>query len=139
MDRIRVLLAEDSTAVARQLRILLATEFDVIALVDEGLSLLSATRSLKPDVVVTDISLPGLDGLAAAEQLLAEATVRHVVFITVHDDPSLVRRAMCNAGCGYVLKGDAGEDLLQAVREVHVGRSFLSASITARMAMPGRD
>ncbi|KRA46304.1 response regulator [Pseudoxanthomonas sp. Root630] len=136
MDRIRVLLAEDSTAVARQLRMLLATEFDVIGLVDEGLSLLMAVRDLKPDVLVTDITLPGLDGLAAAERLLAEAAIAHVVFITVHDDPALVKRALINPGCGYVLKADAGEDLLRAVREVREGRAFMSTSIVSRIGVP---
>lgn len=138
MDRIRVLLAEDSTAVALQLRMLLATEFDVVGWVEDGLSLLSMARALRPDVVVTDITMPGLDGLAAAESLLSEGTVRHVVFVTVHDDPALVLRAMRNPRCGYVLKADAGEELLFGVHEVRAGRPFVSASINMRMGSDWR-
>lgn len=140
MNRIRVLLAEDSPAVAQQLRLLLGTEFDVVGMVDNGQSLLSAVRQMKPDVLLTDISLPEIDGLAAAEQLLSEGAVPCVVFITVHDDPTLVKRAMQIGHCGYVLKADAGEDLLHAVHEVHGGRKFVSTSIATRCSKPpGRD
>lgn len=132
MNRISVLLAEDSPAVAQQLRLLLAAEFHVVEMVHDGLSVLSAVRKLKPDVLVTDISLPEIDGLAAAEQLLSEAAVSCVVFITVHDDPALVKRALRAGSCGYVLKADAGDDLLRAVHEVHGGRTFVSASIATR-------
>lgn len=133
MKSIRVLLAEDSMAVARPLQMLLAVEFEVVGWVEDGYSLLSMARELKPDVVVTDITMPGLDGLAAAELLLAEGVIHHVVFITMHDDPALVQRAMCHRRCGYVLKADAGEELLLGVREVLAGRSFMSASIVKRM------
>lgn len=132
MNRTRVLLAEDSPAVAKQLLSLLEDEFDVVGMVDGGLALLSAVRRTRPDVLVTDISLPEVDGLAAAEQLLSEAAVPCVVFITVHDDPALVKRALRIGRCGYVLKADAGEDLLCAVHEVHGGRSYLSRSIVTR-------
>lgn len=133
MKSIRVLLAEDSMAVARPLQMLLATEFDVVGWVEDGHSLLSLARELQPQVVVTDITMPGLDGLAAAEILLAEGVVEHVVFITMHDDPALVQRAMGHPHCGYVLKADAGEELLFGMHEVLAGRSFMSASISKRM------
>lgn len=133
MKPIRVLLAEDSMAVARPLQMLLATEYDVVGWVEDGHSLLSMARELKPHVVVTDITMPGMDGLAAAKLLLAEGVVRNVVFITVHDEPALVQRAMRHRPCGYVLKADAGEELLLGVREVLAGRSFMSASIVKRM------
>lgn len=134
MSRTRVILAEDSTAVARQLHLLLGGEFEVVGRVEDGLSLLSAVRRMRPDVLVTDISLPGVDGLTAAEQLLSEGAVTCVVFITVHDDLALVDRALRNGNCGYVLKADAGEDLLRAVHEVQDGRPFVSTSIAARKA-----
>ncbi|MEN5206560.1 response regulator transcription factor [Stenotrophomonas terrae] len=133
MKSIRVLLAEDSMAVARPLQLLLASEFEVVGWVQDGHSLLSMARELKPVVVVTDITMPGLDGLAAAERLLTEGVIAHVVFITVHDAPALVQRAMGHRHCGYVLKADAGEELLLGVREVLAGRSFMSASIVKRM------
>ena len=86
MDRKpRLLLAEDSPVMARQLRLLLAQDFEVVGLVTDGESILSALESLAPDVLVTDISMPGLDGLAAAERALQAHPDLRVVFITVHD------------------------------------------------------
>lgn len=135
MKRAGVMLVEDNPAVARQLRALLSREFDIVATVMDGLSTLGAARSARPDVLVTDIALPGLDGLSAAETLCAERPDLRVVFITVHSDPSLVDRALRLGHCGYVLKADAGDDLLPAVHGVLAGRTCLSRSIARR----GRD
>ena len=74
--RARVLVAEDSPAVARQLRRLLSDAFDVVAVVADGLSLLRVAREATPDVLVTDIGMPGMDGLQAAETLADEGAGR---------------------------------------------------------------
>ena len=129
MNRVRVLLAEDRPAMAEQLGALLSQEFEVIGMVEDGLSLLKAARQMAPDVVVTDISMPGLDGLEAAQQLKQDHAGLCVVFITVHSDPQLVARAMTLGKCGYVLKSVAGEDLLAAVKAVVAGESFVSRSV----------
>ena len=91
--RTRVLLAEDSPVVARQLRTLLAQDFDVLGLVTDGDAILAALNAFRPDVLVTDISMPGMDGLQAAEHALKAHPALCVVFITVHDEPALVARA----------------------------------------------
>lgn len=129
MKRAGVLLVEDNPAVARQLRALLAREFDVAGIVIDGLSMLAVARSARPDAIVTDIALPGMDGMSAAEILCRERPNLPIVFITVHSDPSLVERALKVGNCGYVLKADAGEDLLAAVHSVLAGKSYLSRSI----------
>ncbi len=129
MSRVRVLLAEDGPAMAKQLLALLSQEFEVIGTVADGLSLVNAARRMDPDVVVTDISMPGLDGLEAANQLRREGAELRVVFITVHSDRRLVERAMKLGPCGYVLKSVAGEDLLAAVKAVAAGGSFVSRSL----------
>ena len=130
MNRTRVLLAEDSPVVARQLRALLAQDFDVVGLVTDGDAVRGAIASLQPDVLVTDISMPGMDGLAAAEEALRLHPALRVVFITVHDEPDLVARAQRLArGTAYVLKADAGDALVHAVGEVLAGRWFASASL----------
>lgn len=129
MNRVRVLLAEDRPAMAKQLCALLSQEFEVVGMVEDGLSLVRAARQMAPDVVVTDISMPGLDGLEAILQLKRDQTGLHVVFITVHSDLQLVERAMTLGKCGYVLKSVAGEDLLPAVRAVVAGDSFVSGSV----------
>ena len=130
MDRKpRLLLAEDSPVMARQLRLLLAPDFEVVGLVTDGESILSALESLAPDVLVTDISMPGIDGLVAAERALQAYPGLRVVFITVHDEPSLVARARALPRTAYVLKADAGDALAVAVDAVRAGRWFESASV----------
>jgi DNA-binding NarL/FixJ family response regulator len=126
----RLLLAEDSPVMARQLRLLLSQEFEVVGLVTDGESVLSALDALKPDVLVTDISMPGIDGLAAAERALRTHPDLRVVFITVHDEAGLVARARALPHTAYVLKADAGDALPAAVDAVLAGRWFQSASIS---------
>ena len=107
--RTRVLLAEDSPVVARQLRALLAQECEVLGLVTDGEGVQGAVEAFSPDVLVTDISMPGIDGIEAAERALRTNPQLRVVFITVHDEPALVARARALPHTAYVLKADAGD------------------------------
>jgi DNA-binding NarL/FixJ family response regulator len=125
----RVLLAEDSPVMARQLRLLLGQEFEVVGLVTDGESVLSALDALAPDVLVTDVEMPGMDGLAAAAQALQTHPDLRVVFITVHDEPGLVARARAMPRSAYVLKADAGDCLIAAVESVLAGRWYESPSL----------
>lgn len=129
MKRANVLLVEDNYTVARRLSALLAREFEVIGTVIDGSSMLMLARSTRPDVIVTDIALPGIDGISATEILCRERPDLPVVFVTVHSDHSLVERALKIGNCAYVLKADAGEDLLTAVHSVLAGKPYLSRSI----------
>ena len=129
MSRARVLVADDSAAVARQWRRLLADDFDVVGVVGDGLSLLRAARDAPPEVLVIDVAMPGMDGLQVAETLAGEGSPCRFVFITVHAERALVDRALRLAPCAYVLKPEAGDDLVAAVQAVLAGRAFLSASL----------
>lgn len=131
MKRVRVLLAEDGWAMSRQLSAILAQDCDVVAAVNDGLALLRLARELRPDVLVTDISMPGITGLQAVEHLIDEGFSPRVVFITVHAEPQVVQHALALGQCGYVLKADAAEDLLPAVHAALAGTQYLSASIPA--------
>jgi DNA-binding NarL/FixJ family response regulator len=115
MDRARVLLAEDFRAVAQELKRVLETEFDVIATVGDGHALVGAARALRPDVVVADISMPGLDGISAASQIIRAEPTARIVFVTVHDEPAIVQRSLDIGALGYVLKLWAADDLVPAV------------------------
>jgi DNA-binding NarL/FixJ family response regulator len=128
MPRPTIVLAEDHPHVAEQLRRLLSGSFDVIAVVAHGEALVKAALRLKPDVVVTDISMPGMDGIKASEELLLHQPSASIVFVTVHDDRALARKALA-IGLGYVLKASAGEDLVDAVNAALEGRPFASASL----------
>jgi len=134
MSRVRVLLAEDSPVVARQLGALLDHEFELLDVVNDGAAIFAAVGALHPDVLVTDISLPGMDGLAAAETALRAHRELHVVFITVHAEADLVLRARALGRSAYVLKADAGDDLVEAVHSVVAGHWFVSGSL-ARAAV----
>ena len=131
--RPRVLIAEDHKSVAQQLRLLLEFECDVIDVVNDGQSLVAAVEALKPEVIVSDISMPGLDGLAAARIILERQPNARIVFVTVHDDKALVRRALLLGALGYVLKSDAAEELLAAVHAAQAGRQHVSESVRSRL------
>jgi DNA-binding NarL/FixJ family response regulator len=115
MKRARIVLADDHPAVAEQLRGVLEPEFEVVAVVGDGHALLAAAEKLRPDVIVTDIAMPGLNGIAATRELLRRDPGARVVFITVHNNPVLVRQALAAGALGYVLKLAAGEELVPAV------------------------
>ena len=109
------MVADDQAANLALLRALLETEFDVIGTVQNGQALVDAVSTLSPDVVVTDIAMPILDGIAAAREILRRNPAARVVFVTVHADPTLVRRGMAVGGLGYVPKVSAGDELVPAV------------------------
>jgi len=119
-----VLLAEDHPRTAEELRKLLASEFEVAAVVGDGHALLQTAEAIAPDVVVTDISMPGLDGIAATRALLAKQPGSRVVLVTVHDDPEMVARGYAAGAIAYVLKLAASTDLVPAVRMALRGERY---------------
>ena len=102
MLRPRIVLAEDHGEIAEQLRALLASEFDVVTIVADGQALLRAAEVAHPDVVVTDIVMPELDGIAATAALVAKRPDLRVVLVTVHDEPELVERGQATGALGGV-------------------------------------
>jgi DNA-binding NarL/FixJ family response regulator len=128
MGRTRVLLAEDHQQVAQQLREILETECEVLAVVSDGYTLVDSAKKLLPDVVVTDIGMPGIDGLRAAEILIKSNPLTRIVVVTVHNDPVLAKKA-CEIGIlGYVVKFSSGTDLLPAVHAAVQGARFEAES-----------
>jgi DNA-binding NarL/FixJ family response regulator len=123
----RLLLADDHAQTLEVLHSLLEPEFDVVAKVRDGFALVSAAARLLPDVIVSDISMPGLDGISAAAAILSSNPAARIVFVTVHSHPILVERAFRTGALGYVVKRQAGDELIPAVRsalrgERHVNR-----------------
>ena len=101
----RLVLADDHAESRNQLAILLQQEFDVVASVADGQALVRAAELLSPDVIVTDISMPRLDGIAAAAVIRRKDPAVRIVFVTVHADPMIVERALppaLSASCGSV-------------------------------------
>jgi DNA-binding NarL/FixJ family response regulator len=131
MSRPRLVLAEDHSWMAAELRRLLEPEFDVVAVVSDGHALLHAAGQLQPDVVVTDIAMPDLDGIAATRALRARDPGVTVVIVTIHGAAEMVDQAYAAGALAYVLKPAAAQDLLPAIRAALRGKRYTSPSIDA--------
>jgi len=140
MRRNTVLIADDHTIVVEGLVGLLKDEFDVVGTVSDGQLLIDAARRLRPDVIVTDISMPGLSGLDVLPRLKAERLDSRVVVLTMHNDAALATRAIRAGASGYLLKHSAGEELVAAIQQALQGRVYLTPALTRdvieRMAQP---
>ncbi len=121
-----MLLADDHRQTAEQLRALLQHHFDVVGLVADGHALVRAALELSPDVIVTDISMPGLDGIDAVALIRRRAPEVRIVLITVHGERILVERGLAAGALGYVLKDTAGDDLVPAVIAALAGQQYVS-------------
>jgi DNA-binding NarL/FixJ family response regulator len=129
----KVLLADDHKIVAQGLESLLKDSFNLVGTVSDGHTLLEAAIRLKPDVVVTDISMPLLNGLDAVRQFRSRGIEAKVVFLTMHADANLAAEAFRAGGTAFLLKQSAGEELIQAIREILQGRAYLTPLIAKDM------
>jgi DNA-binding NarL/FixJ family response regulator len=126
MPRIRVLLAEDHTIVAEGLEALLKESFELVGIVHDGRALLEAAVDLRPDVIVTDISMPLLNGIDAIRQIRALRKDARLIVLTMHQDVQLAAAAFRAGASGYLLKVSPGEELILAIREVAQGRAYVT-------------
>lgn len=129
MSRTTVLLADDHTIVAQGLATLLKENFDLAGIAQDGHALLELTRRLRPDVIVTDISMPLLNGIDAVHQLRSEGIRSKVIVLTMHSEPELAVEAFRAGVSGYLLKHSAAEELITAIEEVQRGRAYLTPLI----------
>jgi DNA-binding NarL/FixJ family response regulator len=124
--RPRLVLADDHAGTRTLLRALLTPDFNIVADVADGVALVRLAGQLAPDVVVTDIAMPGLDGLEAVGLLHERQPDMRFVLVSVHADPTLIERGFAAGASGYVLKRMAGDDLVPAVHAVLDGERFIS-------------
>lgn len=129
MPKTRVLLADDHAIVSQGLEALLQESFDLVGSVRDGRALVATVTELKPDVVVTDISMPGLNGLEAIRQIRKLRPSTKILALTMHSEPTLVAEALKAGASGYVLKSSAVEELERAIREVLLGRTYVTSLI----------
>jgi len=125
----RIILADDHAGVLEEIRKLLHREFDVVGSVGDGTALVQEGGRLRPDVVVTDIAMPGLNGIQAGKQLLEANLCKAVLLLSVYIDPGIARFAFDAGIRGYVLKMTAGEELIAAIHEIAAGGTFYSAPL----------
>lgn len=125
----RVVLADDHAEVLNGIRDLLEPDFQVVSTTHDGNSLLEAVREHRPDVVVTDVEMPGRNGIDAAREILGRKLCQAVVVLTLYKDVQFVRSALGLGVRGYVLKVDAGEELIPALLSVMAGERYLSRGV----------
>jgi len=130
MDRPTLLLADDHVIVADGLRSLLKDDFELVGSVSDGFALVEAANRLRPDIVVTDLAMPGLGALEVLREFQALEIPSRVIVLTMHADAHLATEAFRLGAWGYVLKNSAGEELITAIRKVLDGRAYLTPLIT---------
>jgi DNA-binding NarL/FixJ family response regulator len=126
MPKITVLLADDHTVVAEGFRALLEGWFDLVGVVHDGRALLDTAETLRPDVIVTDISMPLLNGLDAIRQIRSRRADAKVIVLTMHRDTQLAADAFRAGASGYLLKISPGEELINAIHQVAQGRAYVT-------------
>lgn len=131
--RPRVLLADDHLLVAEALKSLLASEFDLLGVVEDGRALVEAAGKLKPDVIVADIGMPNLNGIDALVRLRQSGDQVPVVFLTMHQDVTFARRALEAGASGYVLKHSASTELIAAIHAALGGGTYITPQLAGKV------
>ncbi len=129
---IRVLLVDDHAIIREGLRSLLEkqSEMEVIADTDDGRKALDLVRELLPNIVIMDISMPGLNGIEATRQIIAEFPDVKVIALSIHSKRRFVADMLSAGATGYILKECLFDELVQAIKAVAAGRRYLSPKIT---------
>lgn len=126
MKRARILLADDHPMVLEGIARLLEDEFEVVGKVEDGLALVAAAQELKPDVIITDMSMPLLHGLEASRQLKQLVPASKVIFLTMHADVAYGKEIFESGASGYLLKRSAAAELIKAIHAVLRGQTYLT-------------
>ena len=132
---LRILLADDHVTMRHGLKLLIDSQADmkVVSEASDGEAAVQNAIALKPDVVVMDISMPGMNGLAATRALKQQQPATAIVTLTRHGDDAYVQELLRAGVSGYVLKQSAPNELLQAIRAAAAGGQYLDSALTARV------
>lgn len=137
MAAIRVMLVDDHAVVRMGFKLLLqgAEDIDVVAEAESGEEAIKRYAEIKPDVVVMDISMPGIGGMEAVTRLLAKDPAAKVLILSAHEDSSHPKRLLKAGAVGYLSKRSAAEELIQAIHQVATGKTFLDSKLAQAMAV----
>jgi DNA-binding NarL/FixJ family response regulator len=139
MGQPRILLADDHRLFLEGLRGLLETDFEIVGMVTDGRELVSKARELKPDIIVSDISMPHLNGIEAMRQLKRNDPSIKIVLLTMHNDVSYASRGFEAGASGYLLKQAAANELVTAIREVLKGRTYVTPMVAGDLIRSYRE
>ena len=136
MTKIRVLLADDHAVLRAGIRALLDMQADieVVGEAGDGYQAVARVREFQPDIVLMDVGMPGLDGMAATRQIKGDYPNTRVLILTQHENKEYVLPALKIGASGYVLKRAEGDELLTAIRAVYAGGTFLDPAIAGVVA-----
>jgi len=137
MNRPRILLADDHRMVAEGLRSLIEPEFELVGIVEDGHALLAAAEKLRPDVIVTDITMPLMNGIEALRRIRETDKDVKFIFLTMHSDVKYAVNAIEAGALGYVLKHSAPSELSAAIRSALKGNIYVT-SLLAGEFIEGR-
>ncbi len=139
MKKPRLLLADDHRIVLEGLRGILEPEFEILGAVEDGRALVAEAQRLKPDVVVADISMPGLNGMDAARQIKRVNAHIKIVFLTMHSDVNYAAGGFDAGASGFVLKHSAPQELITAIHEALQGRTYVTPLIASELISSYKD
>ena len=122
----RILLADDHSLLLERVAKFLQPTFEVVGIARNGLEMIDAAVRLKPDIIVTDISMPDLDGIEAAHRLRQMGNSVIIVFLTIHESSEFVEACLAEGAMGYVVKSHVKRDLISAINAALSGRRFVS-------------
>jgi len=129
MSKVRILLADDHPGVSDFVEALLESSHEIVGKVRDGKALIEAAARLKPDAIVTDISMPILNGIEAGRKLKESGCRAKLIYLTIHSDCDFVHACLQVGALGYVLKCRMDTDLLLAISEAEAGRKFISRTV----------
>ena len=130
MPRPRVLVADDHVIMTQGLSRLLEGEVEIVATASDGQQLVDRARQHRPDIIVSDVNMPGMSGLDAMRRLKADGLRSKFIFLTLHTDSRLASEAMRAGASGYLLKHAAAEELIEAIHAVMAGHTYLTPLMT---------
>ncbi len=135
---LRILIADDHEVVRQGVRTIAESQagWSVVAEAENGLEAVSQALEVKPDIVLLDISMPGLNGLEAAKEILKQLPETQVLILTMHESDELVREVLAAGARGFILKTDAKRDLVDALRSLSERRPFFTPKV-ADMVLEG--
>ena len=130
MKRARIILADDHTLLLEAFKNLLQDEFDVVGTFGDGRALVDAAPALTPDVIVLDVGMPIMNGLSAGQHLKKALPRVKLIYLTMNQDPDVAAEAFRLGASGYLLKNSAASELVYAIRESLLGRSYVTLVMT---------
>jgi DNA-binding NarL/FixJ family response regulator len=130
VDKVKILLADDHRIVLEGLKNLLEADYDVVGMAEDGQSLVKEALRLRPDVIITDITMPSLNGIDAVLQIRRKGLNPKVIFLTMHNDAMYAKEVLDTGASGFVLKHSASSELITAVQEALQGNTYISAAIS---------